>query len=121
MSDLPIQITAEIMPGKADPSATARFVNHDRAAQYARMLADTGDYTAGGVWLTDIDGTRYRLDEVNTHAPEFPTGSHVRIGNGRTVYVVERRGTDWDDGRICITSEQTGESRWIHPDRLTKL
>lgn len=51
---MPISITAEICPGKPDPSAEAHFVNASRAGQYAQMLADSGDYTT--VTLTDGDG-----------------------------------------------------------------
>ncbi|MFV8049964.1 hypothetical protein [Mycobacterium sp. 48b] len=51
MSATPITITAEILPGKQDPSAEAHFANGQRASQYARMLVDSGDYT--GVYLDD--------------------------------------------------------------------
>ncbi|MFC9432745.1 hypothetical protein [Nocardia sp. NPDC057030] len=118
---LPIEVAAEILPGKVDPSATARFANINRAEQYARILADTGDYSAGGVWLTDSNDKRWRVDEVVTHAPEFRTGNRVVIGNGRKIYEVDRRGLDHADGRICVMSEQTGRVRLVHPDQLKKL
>lgn len=51
MPATPITITAEILPGKPNPSAEAHFANSTRAGQYAAMLADTGDYTA--VYLND--------------------------------------------------------------------
>lgn len=62
---LTIEVTAEILPGKVDPNATARFANINRADQYARqvLIAD-GSYSAGGVWLTDSNGRRHRLDRV---------------------------------------------------------
>jgi hypothetical protein len=53
-----IVVTAEILPGKPDPAAEARFVNGSRAGQYAQMLADSGDYSEvklrdshGDVWV----------------------------------------------------------------------
>lgn len=59
--ELPIKVTAEILPGKPDAAATARFANSDRAAQYAlNVLLPSGSYT-GGVWLTDAFGARHRL------------------------------------------------------------
>ncbi|MEV2222713.1 hypothetical protein AB0E01_22875 [Nocardia vinacea] len=62
MSDtLPIEVTAEILPGKVDPNQTARFANGSRAAQYADMLIATGDFKSGGVWITDSHGTRHRI------------------------------------------------------------
>ncbi|WP_301123465.1 hypothetical protein [Mycolicibacterium fortuitum] len=53
MSTTPITVTAEILVGKVDPSAEARFANANRAGQYAQMLVDTGDYAA--VYLDDGD------------------------------------------------------------------
>ncbi|MFR9773114.1 hypothetical protein [Nocardia sp. SC052] len=61
MNDFPIQVTAEILPGKTDPAATARFANSNRATQYADILAATGDYKSGGVYITDTNGTRHRI------------------------------------------------------------
>lgn len=51
LSRVPVTVTAEILPGKPDPSAEARFANSSRAAQYAKLLQATGDYT--GVFLDD--------------------------------------------------------------------
>ncbi len=51
MSATPITITAEILPGKPDPSAEAHFANGSRASQYARLLVEDGHYTA--VYLDD--------------------------------------------------------------------
>lgn len=48
---LPVTVTAEILPGKPDPSAEARFANSSRAGHYARLLEATGDYV--GVFLDD--------------------------------------------------------------------
>lgn len=61
MNDFPIRVTAEILPGKVDPSATAGFNNCDRATQYALMLAATDDYNTGGVFITDARGLRRRI------------------------------------------------------------
>lgn len=58
---LPIEVTAELLPGRVDPNATGRFANVNRADQYARILIASGDYSAGGVWLADSNGARHRL------------------------------------------------------------
>lgn len=71
--NLTIEVTAEILPGKPDPNATAQFANADRASQYAQILIEAGDYSAGGVWLTDSNGTRHRFDRKD--APTDPTES----------------------------------------------
>ncbi|MBH0778789.1 hypothetical protein [Nocardia bovistercoris] len=57
---LPIRVTAEILPGKVDLSATAGFTNADRATRYALDLVTSGDYSSGDVWLTDGTG-RHRI------------------------------------------------------------
>ena len=56
-------VTAEILPGKPDPSAEAHFANGSRAGQYAQMLADSGDYLTvqlrdgrGDVWTISPSG-----------------------------------------------------------------
>ncbi|SLG39685.1 Uncharacterised protein [Mycobacteroides abscessus subsp. abscessus] len=58
---LDITVTAEIAPHKPDPTAKAQFANADRAAQYAQMLANSGDYATGAVWLTDHNGIRHHI------------------------------------------------------------
>jgi hypothetical protein len=52
-NETPLTVVAEILPGKADPSTTARFANSSRAEQYARLLFDSGDYAR----VTLNDGT----------------------------------------------------------------
>lgn len=60
-AEFPLRIVAEILPGKPDPSAEAAFMNEDRAVQYGRILAATGDYVSGGVFLVDAIGGKYAL------------------------------------------------------------
>ena len=55
-----IVVSAEILPGKADPSAEARFANASRAGQYAQILADSSDYSA--VTITDARGDVWTVD-----------------------------------------------------------
>lgn len=74
---MPITITAEILPGKVDTNATGEFNNTDRADQYARILIAAGDYTAGGVFLTDSDGTRTRLDRPQPRVVEPITPNYA--------------------------------------------
>ncbi len=45
LQKVPITVTAEVLPGKADPMAEARFANSSRAGQYAKLLEATRDYT----------------------------------------------------------------------------
>lgn len=55
-----IIVTAEIRPGREDPSAEAGFSNSDRAAMYAKALSDEGRYS--GVFISS-GGVRYELDD----------------------------------------------------------
>lgn len=54
----PIRVTAEILPGKPDPSAEAIFTNGSRAGQYADLLTASGDYS--GVFV-EVNGERFRV------------------------------------------------------------
>jgi|1048.fasta_scaffold14699_6 hypothetical protein len=54
-----IIVTAEVLPGKFDPSAEAHFANNSRAGQYAQLLADSRDYAR--VNLIDQDGTTWPI------------------------------------------------------------
>ncbi|NKY48005.1 hypothetical protein [Nocardia cerradoensis] len=86
---MPITITAEILPGKVDTNATAEFNNTNRADQYARILIDTGDYKSGGVWLTDTNGDRHRLDPAPLAGESITPYYAIEISH---------------DGRVEITS-----------------
>ena len=48
---MPVTVSADILPGKPDPSAEARFASASRAEQYAKHLDCTGDYAS--VFLDD--------------------------------------------------------------------
>lgn len=59
---LKIAVSAETAAGTTDHTADARFADADWAERFAQMVADSGAYAAGGVWLTDANGTRRRIE-----------------------------------------------------------
>lgn len=97
-----IQVIAEIAPGKPDHDAFGMFTNGDRAAGYARSLAESGDYRHGGVWIIDNHARRWR---ISTH--DSPRASEA---------ITPRYGVSIShDGRVEIIADGKPVARVI-PD-----
>ncbi|WP_216907639.1 hypothetical protein [Nocardia noduli] len=60
--DCTILVSAEVRPGLPDLSAAGWFAESDRAAEYAAILTASGEYRAGGVWITEEPGVSHRVD-----------------------------------------------------------
>ena len=98
MSDLPIIVTAYVLPGKPDNAAEAHFANSDHAEGFARTLLASGYYCSVQI---DCNGESHIL--LRDPEPETPAPS------GKSYTVEVKQGDRPYGWYVEVTDNQTGQ------------